>query len=426
MSGFTRFNLSPFLIKSLQTQNIAKPMEIQERLIPAILNGKDVIGQSQTGSGKTLAYLLPILTKIDPEKNYIQAIITAPTRELAEQIYQESQKLLGGEDTPSIRVKRVTGGIERSRTVTGAFSPHVIVATPGRLKDVAQSQMLDVHQAKMLVVDEADQMLDMGFIEDIDPIAALMPDDLQMLVFSATIPESLQPFLQKYMNAPKHAHVKPREATPASITHHFIPLKHRDRTEVTVQLSGMIRPYLAIIFTSTKEDADLVFDEMIKAGFQAEVLHGGLPPRQRKQVMRRLRSLEVQYLVATDLAARGMDIEGVSHVINHSLPSELEYYIHRVGRSARAGETGEAFTFVEKDEYPVVRKLKDKGIPLTFSELKKDGLSAADIPWRNRSWQKGSEFSPQIPKRPKKIKPGYKKKAKRMMEQEQRKRNKRK
>ncbi|WP_240376621.1 DEAD/DEAH box helicase [Bacillus piscicola] len=421
MSGFNRFTISPFLIESLQQQNIQKPMDIQERLIPAILNGRDVIGQSQTGSGKTLAFLLPLLTRIEPEKEHTQAVITAPTRELAEQIYQEIRKLLENPGQPGITVKRVTGGIDRRRTIENLQNqPHIIVATPGRLRDLAANQLIDVHQVRMLVVDEADQMLDMGFIEEIDPVAGLMPENLQMLVFSATFPEKLQPFLQKYMTNPRHVHVKPSEATPAKIEHIFIPLKHRDRTELTIRLAANLRPYFAIVFTTTKEEADVLFEEMMAAGLNADVLHGGLQPRQRKQVMRKVKALDIQYLVATDLAARGMDIRGVSHVINHSLPKELEYYIHRVGRSARAGETGEAYTFVEKEEFSDVRKLQEKGISLQFNEFKNESLIPIDLPWRNHKASGERSSSTEKSLKTKKVKPGYKKKARQEREKQQR------
>ncbi len=414
MNAFQRFDLPPFLIKSLQEQNIEKPMEIQERLIPAIINGRDVIGQSHTGSGKTLAFLLPILTKIRPEHEYIQAVITAPTRELAGQIYNELQKLLKNDRDSIIKAMRLTGGTDRKRTMERLQKPpHIIVATPGRLNDMTKNQAIDVHRTEMFVVDEADQMLDMGFIEEIDPAASLMPDNLQMMVFSATIPEQLQPFLRKYMKNPRHVHVKPEQTAPAKMKHQFILVKHRDRTELTVHLAKSLRPYFAIIFTTTKEDADQVLEAMLAAGLNADVLHGGLPPRQRKQVMRKVNGLQIQYLVATDLAARGMDIKGVSHVINHSLPKELEYYVHRVGRTARAGQTGEAFTFIEKEEYTELKKLQNKGISGQFLDLKKNEWTVVENPLiKNQNMKSESNKGPVIPKpKPKKIKPGYKKKA---------------
>ncbi|MDQ0299729.1 ATP-dependent RNA helicase CshB [Salibacterium salarium] len=427
MKAFQRFDLPPFLIEALQNQKINKPTEIQERLIPAILNGRDVIGQSNTGSGKTLAFLLPIVARVDSNKNHVQAVITAPTRELASQIYNELQKLLEVGDGQQVTAKSVTGGTDRQRSIEKLSNqPQIIVATSGRLKDMVENQIIDVHLVEMFVVDEADQMLDMGFIEDIDPVAALMPDSLQMMVFSATVPEQLQPFLRKYMKQPRHVHVAPEEATPAKIQHHFIPLKHRDRTEVTVELAQRLHPYFAILFTSTKQEADELMAAMIDAGLNADVLHGDIPPRQRKQVMRNVDKLDIQYLVATDLAARGVDIKGVSHIINHSLPKELGYYVHRTGRTGRAGESGETYTFVETDEYTKVKTLQDQGVSPIFADLKNNEIVPIENPITKKEKKKqGNRNDPVIkaPK-PKQVKPGYKKKAKQEAYHKQKKQNK--
>ncbi|MFZ4452005.1 DEAD/DEAH box helicase [Salibacterium aidingense] len=414
MKAFQRFNLPPYLLEALQTQKISQPTEIQERLIPAILNKRDVIGQSQTGTGKTLAFLLPVAARVEPENEKIQAVITAPTRELASQLHHELRKLLEGGEGQRILVKSLTGGTDRQKSIEKLQKqPHIIIATPGRLKDMSDSGAIDISAVEMLVIDEADQMLDMGFIEDIDPVAARMPDTLQMLVFSATIPEQLQPFLRKYMSSPRHVQVQPEHAAPAAIDHYFIPLKHRDRTGVTVQLAAQLRPYFAIIFTSTKEEADEVSDAMITSGIQVDTLHGDIAPRQRKQVMRNIEKLEVQYLVATDLAARGMDIKGVSHIINHSLPNELGYYVHRAGRTGRAGASGEVYTLVdEQTEYPRVKSLENQGIACRFLEFKKEQFHLMDSPLTNISKNKRRPSSPEIKEpKPKKVKPGYKKKA---------------
>ncbi|MGY4690330.1 DEAD/DEAH box helicase [Salibacterium sp. K-3] len=415
MKGFQRFDLPPFLLEALEEQDIHQPADIQERLIPAVLNKRDVIGQSQTGTGKTLAFLLPIATRIDPDKQHVQAVITAPTRELASQIHQELQKLLQHGSGQHITAKSLIGGTDRQKTVEKFQKPpHIVTATPGRLKDMTDNGIVDVSRAEMLVVDEADQMLDMGFIEEIDPVAAKMPDDLQMLVFSATIPEQLQPFLRKYMDNPRHVHVRPEEASPADIDHYFIPLRNRSRTEVTVQLAVRLQPYFAIIFTSTKEEADEMAERMSMEGIDADTLHGDISPRRRKQVMRDIDKLDIQYLIATDLAARGMDIEGVSHIINHSLPKELGYYVHRAGRTGRAGADGEVYTLVdEQKEYPRVAKLQEQGIRCRFIDFKKEEFKPLDNPLiqDKRQNRRSQEPAGNQRKKPKKVKPGYKKKA---------------
>ncbi|SFP21365.1 DEAD/DEAH box helicase [Salibacterium halotolerans] len=414
MKGFKRFELPPFLLEALEKQHIHRPADIQERLIPAVLNKRDVIGQSQTGTGKTLAFLLPLAARIDPEKHHIQAVITAPTRELASQLHQELVKLLEYKDGTPISAKTLIGGTDRQKTVDKFQQPpHIVTATPGRLKDMTDSGVVDVSKVEMLVVDEADQMLDMGFIEEIDPVAAQMPETLQMMVFSATIPEALQPFLRKYMTSPRHVHVRPEEASPADITHYFVPVRHRSRTELTMEIAARLQPYFAILFTSTKEEADEVADAMSMKGIEADVLHGDISPRRRKQVMRNIDKLDVQYLIATDLAARGMDIEGVSHIINHSLPKELGYYVHRAGRTGRAGADGEVYTLIdEQSEYPRVAKLQDQGITCEFLDFKKGEFTPMDDPLHKslKKKNKPSDAGAGV-KKPKKVKPGYKKKA---------------
>lgn len=414
-SNFERFGLQPFLIEALNAQRFYRPTEIQERLIMAIRNGKDVIGQSQTGSGKTLAFLLPIVDQIDPNKQEVQAVITAPTRELAAQIYQELKKLLefytGNEP---INAKLIVGGIDREKTIEKLKNqPHIVVGTPGRLNDMVKERALFVHTSKRLVVDEADQMLDMGFLPEVDKLAASMGEELQMLVFSATIPEKLQPFLKKYMNNPRHVHVRPAEVTAPKIDHRLIPLRHRDKIEFTIQIAQKLNPYLAIIFTNTKEEADELADAMIGEKMNVERLHGGLNPRHRKKVMRLLEDAEIQYLVATDLAARGIDIKGISHIINYSLPKDLDFYIHRVGRTARAGEEGIALTIFSEKDHQAIEKLMNRGIEFTFYDLKNGEWEKIERPLvTNKKRKKGpakSEKEIYVPLA-KKVKPGYKKK----------------
>ncbi|MDZ5782965.1 DEAD/DEAH box helicase [Marinococcus luteus] len=412
---FKQYNIPAYALKLLDKKRIQKPTDIQERLMPAAINGKDVIGQSQTGSGKTLAYLLPILSRIDTSRAEVQAVITAPTRELAGQIFGVLKEITDEDETSSVRAKQVSGGTDRSRVMEQLRNPpHIIVATPGRLKDMVGENVINVHTVSMLVIDEADQMLDMGFLEEIDPVAGKMADNLQMMVFSATVPESLQPFLRKYMNNPKHVHVKPEHATPKEMTHYGIALRHRSRLDVTMELVDRLQPFLAIIFASTKEEADELAGEMFKKQYPVEVLHGGLPSRQRKQVMKRIQNLEVQYLVATDLAARGMDIPGISHIINYSLPKELEYFIHRTGRAGRAGLTGESYTLMGEDDRKAVLSLQKQGIRFTFMDFRKGTWTELSKPLfaTKQTKRKPAPAPDAMPvKKPKKVKPGYKKKA---------------
>ncbi|MBP3951275.1 DEAD/DEAH box helicase [Bacillus suaedae] len=441
--NFKRFELKPFLIEALSEQGFTLPTEIQERLIPAIKNGRDVIGQSQTGTGKTLSFLLPIIDRIDVTRHEVQAVITAPTRELATQLFDELKKLIDvAPEDERVQAKLLVGGTDRARTIERLkIQPQIVVGTTGRLADLVKENALQVFTAKMLVVDEADQMLDMGFIDDVDKVASKMAENLQMMVFSATIPEKLQPFLKKYMTDPRHVHVEPKHATATKIEHRIVSLRHRDKLDFVVKIAKSLNPYLAIVFTNTKEQADEVANAMESAGLNVDRLHGGLQARQRKQVMKLVNDVKVQFLVATDLAARGIDIKGVTHIINFGLPKDLDFYVHRVGRTARAGADGIALTIYEDSDQESIEKLIKKGIRFTYYDFKNGEWTKLDkaplgVPGKRRHVRTSTTIKPTQSKpaekkatggkataKPRKVKPAYKKKAKyRQNKEEQRQR----
>ncbi|RDE31840.1 ATP-dependent helicase [Parageobacillus thermoglucosidasius] len=412
---FERFSFQPFIIEAIKELRFYKPTEIQERIIPIALRGKSVIGQSQTGTGKTHAYLLPIIEKIDPDRKAVQAVITAPTRELATQIYHEILKIT--KFCPSdrqITARCFIGGTDKQKAIEKLKTqPHIVVGTPGRINDLIREQALLVRTANTLVVDEADLMLDMGFIVDVDQIAARMPKELQMLVFSATIPEKLKPFLKKYMENPEYVHVAPKQVAAEKIEHVLVPLRSRDKVKLLHEMLLAYNPYLAIVFTNTKKMADEVADKLIEKGMKVGILHGDLSPRERKKMMKQIRDLEFQYIVATDLAARGIDIEGVSHVINYELPKDLQFYIHRAGRTARAGYTGMAATIYEPSDQDAITKLEKMGIEFLHRDLIR-GEWVDLPPWNRRSKREKQEGEiAQLlakMKKAKQVKPGYKKK----------------
>jgi ATP-dependent RNA helicase CshB len=412
---FERFDFQPFIMEAIKELRFYKPTEIQERVIPSVLRGESVIGQSQTGTGKTHAYLLPIIEKIDPEREAVQAVITAPTRELATQIYHEVLKIIKFCPVErQIAARCFIGGTDKQKALEKLkIQPHIVVGTPGRINDLIREQALNVHTATMLVVDEADLMLDMGFIVDVDQIAARMPKELQMLVFSATIPEKLKPFLKKYMENPKYIHVAPKQVAAEKIEHVLVPLRSRDKVKLLHDMLVAYNPYLAIVFTNTKKMADELADSLAEKGLKVGILHGDLSPRERKKMIKQIRDLEFQYVVATDLAARGIDIEGVSHVINYELPSDLQFYIHRVGRTARAGYTGIAATIYEPSDQDAIAKLEKMGIEFLHRDLVR-GEWVDLPPWNRRSKRakQDDEIAPLLAKmkKPKQVKPGYKKK----------------
>ncbi|MDF0727194.1 DEAD/DEAH box helicase [Cytobacillus sp. S13-E01] len=420
---FSRFNLKPFLMDAISELKFTRPTEIQERLIPSILRGETAIGQSQTGTGKTHAYLLPVLNNIDASKQEVQAIITAPTRELATQIYQEVVKIIKHCDSDNqIIAKNFVGGTDKQRAIDKLKTqPHIVVGTPGRINDLTKANALLVHTATTIVVDEADLMLDMGFIEDVDQVAGRMPEKVQILVFSATIPEKLKPFLKKYMENPKFTHVAPKQATAAKVEHILVPLRHRNRFTLLHDMLVAYNPYLAIVFTNTKKMADEVADALLAKGLKVGRIHGGLTPRDRRKVMKQIGDLEFQFVVATDLASRGIDIEGISHVINFELPSDLDFYIHRVGRTARAGYSGVAATIYELSDEDALVRLEKMGIAFTGMELEKGEW--VKLGERNKRKQRVKQEdvidkqAKSFVKKPGKVKPGYKKKMTREIEQ---------
>ncbi|CAG9619334.1 DEAD/DEAH box helicase [Sutcliffiella rhizosphaerae] len=421
--NFERFPLKPFILNAIKELRFQKPTEVQERMIPALLNGESAIGQSQTGTGKTHAFLLPIINNIDPTVQEVQAVITAPTRELANQIYQEVLKITKfSEEDQMINARCYVGGTDKQRMIDRLKQqPHIVVGTPGRIKDLMVENALLVHTAKTIVVDEADLMLDMGFIEDVDKIAAAMPEKLQILVFSATIPEKLKPFLRKYMENPKYTHVAPKQITAEKIKHQIIPLKSKSKTKLLHDILVKYNPFLAIVFTNTKKKADEVADSLLEQGLRVGRIHGDLNPRERKKMMKQINDLEFQYVVATDLAARGIDIEGVSHVVNFELPTDLDFYVHRVGRTARADYSGIAVTIYEPSDEAALSHIENLGIQFTQVDLKAGEL--VEIGPRNKRKNRKKQVNEvdiaakTAVKKSTKVKPGYKKKHKYEVEQ---------
>lgn len=420
---FESYHFHPFIIEAIKGFHYQNPTEIQQRMIPLILKGDSAIGQSQTGTGKTHAYLLPILEKIDPLLQEVQAVITAPTRELATQIYQEILKVLAyAKEEERLTAKCYIGGTDKQRTIEKLkVQPQIVVGTPGRIKDLMQEQALLIHTAKIFVVDEADMILDMGFIQDVDQLAAKMPEDLQMLVFSATIPEKLKPFLKKYMENPKFVTIESKNAAPENLLHYLLPSRHRNKKELVKESLLLLNPYLAIVFTNTKKRADEVADFLIGNGLKVGRIHGDLNPRERKKMMKQVQELEYQYIVATDLAARGIDIEGVSHIINYELPTDLDFYVHRVGRTARAGKSGIALTIYDLSDENALIQLEKRGIQFKNVDIKNNELIELEDRNKRKTRKKQEDdidkLAKSIVQKPQKVKPGYKKKMQQEMAQ---------
>lgn len=416
MTSFKQFQFKEFIIEALENKGFDQPTEVQEKLIPVIKKGRSVVGQSQTGSGKTHTFLLPLIDKVNVALEEVQIVITAPSRELANQIYQEALQIAKFSQ-PEIRVSNFIGGTDKKRQLMKLKNqqPHIVIGTPGRILDMMNEQALKVHTAFAFVVDEADMTLDMGFLEEVDQIAGRLPEHLQMLVFSATIPEKLRPFLKKYMDNPVIEQIQPKSIVSETIDNWLLSTKGKDKQQLIYQLLTIGHPYMAIVFANTKQRVDEITYYLKSQGLKVAKIHGDITPRERKRIMRQVQNLEFQYVVATDLAARGIDIEGVSHVINAEVPSDLDFFIHRVGRTGRNGLDGIAITLYSPADEAAIAEIEDLGISFHPKEIKGDEI--VDTYDRNR--RKKREKSKDVldptliglvKKKKKKIKPGYKKK----------------
>lgn len=401
--------------------------EIQEKVVPVARKGEDIIGCSQTGSGKTHAFLIPIFENLDLTSDALEVVITSPTRELANQIYRFAKQIAEHSEIP-IDIRQYTGGSNRTKELERLekSQPKIVIGTPGKIRDLAiKEHKLKVYQAKTFIIDEADMALEVGFLEDIDLIAGLMGSDLQMMVFSATIPEKLKPFLRKYMNKPFEVYIKPKELSSLNIEHIFIPIKSKEKKTILLQLLQVINPYIAIIFCNTKESADEIATELYNRDLNVTKIHGGIAARERSRVMKQVNNGEFQYIVASDIASRGIDIDGVSHVINYELPKDMEFYVHRSGRTGRANYTGLAISFYGPNDESYVDFLEAKGIQISYKEVKDGEL----VERRERKERDKREHitagfdknSVNIKKNNKAVKPGYKKKFHRNLETARRK-----
>ena len=413
---FTEFTFKNYIQEALEDLKFVEATEVQEKLIPVVLSGRDLVGESKTGSGKTHTFLLPIFQKLNEDEEHVQVVITAPSRELATQIYQATRQIASFSDK-EIRVANYVGGTDKTRQIDKLeFSqPHIVIGTPGRIYDLVKSGDLGIHKAKTFVVDEADMTLEMGFLETVDKIASSLPKDLQFLVFSATIPQKLQPFLKKYLSNPVMEQIRTKTVISDTIENWLVSTKGRDKNAQIYEISRILQPYLAMIFVNTKTRADELHSYLLAQGLKVAKIHGDIAPRERKRIMNQVKNLDFEYIVATDLAARGIDIEGVSHVINDAIPQDLSFFVHRVGRTGRNGLPGTAITLYQPSDDSDIRELEKLGIKFIPKMIKngefQDTYDRDRRANREKSYEKlDTEMIGLVKKKKKKIKPGYKKK----------------
>lgn len=388
--------------KAIIEMGFEEPSPIQIQSIPVVLSGKDVIGQAQTGTGKTAAFSIPLLQSIDPDDRSLQAIVLCPTRELAIQVSKEIRKI--AKYMSGIKTLPVYGGQPIDRQIKSLKAGvQIVIGTPGRVIDHINRKTLKMNNVKMVILDEADEMLDMGFREDIETILSKTPQERQTIFFSATMPKGILDLTREYQKDPEHIKVVRKELTVPNIKQYYIETRSANKLEVLCRLVDVYNPKLSVVFCNTKRGSDELVSELQARGYFADALHGDLKQTQRDIVMDKFRGGTIDILVATDVAARGIDVDDVEAVFNYDLPQDEEYYVHRIGRTGRAGREGVSFSFVfgkelrkmkdierytksklVKHEIPSIADVEEKKVSVFFKDVKKtieEGHLTKQLQW---------------------------------------------
>lgn len=376
------------IVRAIREMGFEKLSPIQEQAIPYLLQGEDIIGQAQTGTGKTAAFGIPAIQHINPDVKKLQTIILCPTRELAIQAAEELRKI--AKYMHGIKVLPVYGGQDISRQIAGLRGVQIIVGTPGRVMDHMRRRTIKLDLVNMVVLDEADEMLNMGFREDMELILGQIPGEHQTALFSATMPKPILEITDRFQNDAKLVKVAAQELTIPLVSQKFYRVKNQDKDAACVRLLEYYQPKLTLIFCNTKKKVDELSDLLKEQGFQAEGLHGDLSQAQRDAVMKRFRNGGTSILIATDVAARGIDVDDVEAVINYDIPQDIEYYVHRIGRTGRAGRKGRSFTFANSREIYKIREI-ERVCHTTITEKKLPGaakvLKAKADKYLNKAWE---------------------------------------
>ena len=356
-NGFEKLGLPDAVVEAVKRVGFEQPSPIQAQTIPLLMQGRDVVGLAQTGTGKTAAFALPVLSQIDPAKRYPQALVLAPTRELALQVSDSFQSFadhIGG-----VSILPIYGGqaygIQLSGLRRGA---QVIVGTPGRVIDHLEKRSLDISNLEFLVLDEADEMLNMGFQEDVERILEDTPDSKQVALFSATMPNAIRRISRDYLNDPEEVTVKSETRTNTNITQRYLFTAHRNKLDAITRILEVTEFEAMIVFVRTKNETEEIAEKLRARGFSAAAINGDIAQQQRERTVDQLRDGRLDILVATDVAARGLDVERISHVLNYDIPNDTESYVHRIGRTGRAGRSGEAILFVTPRERRMLRSIE--------------------------------------------------------------------
>ncbi|MCH1575900.1 MAG: DEAD/DEAH box helicase [Flavobacteriales bacterium] len=387
MNSFASLGLSAPILEAIGKLGFETPTEIQEQAIPRLIEGdRDFIGLAQTGTGKTAAFGLPLLEHLDADQSHVQALILAPTRELGQQIAEQIALFAGR--MKGIRTVAVYGGANIVTQINQLKRPcQVVIATPGRLIDLAKRKAVKLDRIKFLVLDEADEMLNMGFKEELDTILSFTPDDKKTWLFSATMPKEIRRMVKDYMEDPFEVRVDPKTTVNTNIDHQYAVVRHTDKAEALTRFMDLDPELYGVVFCRTKRDTQNLAEGLIKQGYRADAIHGDLSQHQRDRVMMRFKRKELQVLIATDVAARGIDVNDLTHVFHFSLPNDQAYYTHRSGRTARAGKKGVSLAFIGSKEKGKVNQLA-RGLDVEFTSVE---VPKADqiVEERLRGWARG-------------------------------------
>jgi ATP-dependent RNA helicase DeaD len=357
MPSFSELGLAPNLLAAVQSVGYEAPTPIQARTIPALLRGKDVIGQAQTGTGKTAAFALPILQSIELKRAEVQALVLTPTRELAIQVAEAIHTY--GKGLGPLRVLPVYGGQGMQNQIKRLHhGVHVVVGTPGRIMDHLRRETLKLDAVRICVLDEGDEMLRMGFIDDVETILREMPDARQMALFSATMPPAIRKIAQRHLRDPETIAIETKTVTVAAVQQRYLNVTERQKLDALTRVLEVEDLEAALVFVRTKNSAAELTEKLLARGYAAEAMHGDMTQQSREVVIRRLRDGLVEIVIATDVAARGLDVDRISHVVNYDVPFDAESYVHRIGRTGRAGRAGTAILFVTPRETRLLKSIE--------------------------------------------------------------------
>lgn len=414
--SFTGINLSSKMISSLNRQKYFSPSNIQQLVIPKALRGETILAQSATGTGKTLCFIVPVIEKLELQNQTVQAIFIAPTRELASQIYNAVVDFVN--EYPELKVRLLKSGEERDNSIKGlSVAPHILIGTPGRLKDILSQNVLSLNSVKTIVLDEADMLLKEGFFGDIDEIVSKIKNP-QFLVFSATLEATLAHELERYIG-PNTPVINEETMTSNNVKHYLVDIGHQNMDDCIEDMIKNIRPYLMLIFASKKETANKIYKNLKEKKYRVGLLTGDLSARERKNVLKMIKNEQIYILVCSDMAARGLDIPDVTDILNVDLPSNLDFYYHRAGRTGRFDKTGNCYTFYNNEQTSKPLTLVNQGVKFIYRSLRNHELMEGKPVEKTHPTkhkvdsaldQEIRKITAQSKGKNKKVKPGYKRK----------------